>query len=601
MTDINNQFWKHTTATTTIDVVVDDGLSIQDSYITNFVSDSQVRVYEKEADGFIAQNDENARDTYDSYKPGRNIPIGGVEMGVVGVIPLSRSLTENGSKNLLSYLQASGSNGRCSSYSEVQTNDDPFVSPSECCCDAGQPITESDIPYRPAPPYDPEQPVQPCGWISASKQCGCYVSRNIIVRCGGISSDRSEYVPLIDTFHRIENDNYPEGYNGPGGITGLVACRQSLKTRQYERSEIDFATGERCEYFITETLFCETIAVIELTRGCDNQQAPFAIDPSEMTPISGGGASGQLVADGNGLVEADILNDVNAAVGCNLAECLNEAFTLPTRLAQAIAVKTNCGCMKSVHDGGDYGIDDYLCEQSVCDWIRGMLRDLGINFQFQCPNTWATDPTRRSRAWQTLYQFIIIILTTYGIGGAGGFEMLTTSDSGNSKSDPNSQAGPICAAWRKLNENFFKKWIDPLKNEDCSGLETDPRDSLPTRPSPECISCIDKLCALTSLPARNPIATMFARASNCVYNFTQDRPNASEEERKLALAQCMKDACLAEYGPGGPPAANCSSGRISCDALFRMFYYGEQPPDCLSVQEPINPATLPNPNTSDAS
>jgi hypothetical protein len=200
---------------------------------------------------------------------------------------------------------------------QEQSNPTTPVSPAECGC---VPFTISDcccaslllppgffspdrIPYRPAPPFNPEWgPYDiPCGWYNAVYACSCTLSINTVTICNGdVVEETDEFVPLNEEFRQIQptgwdttkpflvcpDENSPcYGVNPDGSewdsrtpwygrpTRSVVAVNTTRRTKTCQCRNRN--TG--CITYYTYDILCSQTIAVDFTPGCNESPLPDII------------------------------------------------------------------------------------------------------------------------------------------------------------------------------------------------------------------------------------------------------------------------------------------------------------------------------------
>jgi hypothetical protein len=257
----------------------------------------------------------------------------------------------------------------------------------------------------------------------------------------------------------------------------------------------------------------------------------------------------------SGIEEREIIID-------DYAQCVANLTLMQTRMLAVVARKMACGC--SIENPG---IGTYFCINGLCDWLRSFLKQLGMPTNFPCPTSFIDILRIADTDWELVKKKLTAL---------GAYFLYLFLSRGPASIGP-------CEIYKQFNDEFFKKWVDPVKGMDCPNPIIPVGDLFPTRISDKCKTIMEEACRGYQTPPTNPAVEMVTDAYACYFLWIAEHPNASAEELKMAIAECFRQACLNNFGNGTIPGSGGVGPNdvyqcpITCEGLYRLMAYGVNP------------------------
>jgi hypothetical protein len=271
-----------------------------------------------------------------------------------------------------------------------------------------------------------------------------------------------------------------------------------------------------------------------------------------------------VVYEGTGLIfEATSGIEEREIIVDDYTQCVANITLMQTRMMVVVSRKLLCGC--SIENPG---IDTYFCINGLCDWLRSLLKQLGMPTNFPCPTSFIDILRIADTDWELVKRKLIALahyfLTLFLTRGPASI-------------------GP-CEVYKQFNDEFFKKWVDPVQGMNCPNpIIPLPNDAFPERISDKCKKIMEEACRGYQTPPIDPGFEMINDAIACFLLWGVEHPNSSDQEKKMAFAECARQACLNNIGNGTIPGsggvglADTYQCPLTCESLYRALAYGVDP------------------------
>jgi len=244
-------------------------------------------------------------------------------------------------------------------------------------------------------------------------------------------------------------------------------------------------------------------------------------------------------------------------------QCVAYITFMQTKMMVVVSRKLLCGC--SIENPG---IDTYFCINGLCDWLRSLLKQLGMPTNFPCPTSFIDILRIADTDWELVKKKLAALALYF-------FTLFMTR--GPASIDP-------CEVYKQFNDEFFKKWVDPVKGMNCQNPIIPPfDDAFPEPISDKCKKIMEEACRGYQTPPIDPGQEMIDDTFACFLLWQVEHPNASEQEAKMAFAECARQACLNNIGNGTIPGTggvglhDTYQCPLTCEGLYRALAYGVDP------------------------